>query len=112
MDPIFPMPVIVPEQLSLILLIISAVFVEKHYISRLAIVSNVFFLFQLLLPHWYEIPETLQIYLNVGVLFAFVALVSRVSETSLPSSFYRISRLLYGSLTIIAIFLYLSVVLF
>jgi len=106
------MPVLMPEPLSLVLLIVSALLVEKRYIGRLAITSNVFFLWQLFTPHWYELPEIFQLYLNIGLLFAIIALVSYVVKQSLPSGFYKFAKWLFGSLTVVAIIVYTFIFIF
>lgn len=90
----------------MVLLLVSAVFVETHYIGRLAMASNIFLLWQLLGAKWYNLPDFFQLYLNLGLIAAVIATVSYIFNQSLPAGFYNIGRVFFGSLSIIAIILY------
>ncbi len=106
MELLFDFPILFPSSLSILLLVLSALFVEKHYIGRLAIAANVFFAWELLAPHWVELPELVQFYLYLGLLFAVISILSYTSKKSLSTSFYETARILFGSITILLIILY------
>jgi hypothetical protein len=107
MEPLIMIPAFVPDVLGLLMLFVSAFLVETHYVGRLAMASNVFFTWQVLGPHWQKLPEPVQAYLNIGLLFAAVALVSYAFKRSLSTQFYNIGRLLFGALSVIVLFVYL-----
>ena len=95
--------ILFPELPSLILLAVSAFFVEKFYLSRLTMVANAFLLWQVFVPKWTFLEYYLQIYVYFSILFAGLALVSYIRKNSLSEIFYKISYPLYSSKTVLGL---------
>ena len=106
MEPLVQMPILVPSILSLVLIFVSAFFIEKHYLARLALAGNVFFLWELLFPYWQQLPGLAQIYLNAGLVLAVLAIASRLINFHLPTEFYKYARILFGSISVLLVVLY------
>jgi len=107
MDPIINIPQVISNVgIVIIFLLISALFVEVHYIGRISLATNVFLLWQLLGPFWYSLPNFFQAYMNLGLILAIIAIISYIFEQSLPAGFYNIGRLFFGSFTVLGIVLY------
>jgi len=110
MNPIIEIPIVVPSTLSIILLFVSAFFVEIHYVGRLAMASNIFLAWQLLGGMWYELPELVQMYLNVGLIMAALVLFSYISKTPIPTVVYKMGRLFFGAISVILVLIYVFLV--
>ena len=93
---------------SLVGLVLTGL-IEKHYVGRLAIIANIFFLWQVLLPK--NPTETAIIfYLNASIFFLVMALYSFLSGLipilkgqSLSTLFYKLSNTFYSSKTVLGI---------
>ena len=75
----------------------------QGHIGRLGLAANAFFLWQIFFTKWLLLPELFQWYLNLGTIFAIVGVGSYLLRESLPTIFYRIALVLYGSISIIVI---------
>jgi len=74
---------------------------RQGHIGRVGIAINAFSLWQLFYRSWTVLPELVQWYLNLGTIFALVAVLSYLARESLPTEFYSLAFLLYGSLSIV-----------
>jgi len=110
MEPLIQIPVMVSDVFAIIMLLISAFFVEKYYIGRIAMAGNIFFAWQLLGNLWYQLPEILQGYLNFGLIIAVAAVGSYIFKYPLPTPFYRIGKLFFGSVSVLIIIFYVFAV--
>ena len=75
----------------------------QGHIGRLGIAANAFFLWQIFFTKWLLLPELFQWYLNLGTLFGIVGVGSYILRESLPTIFYRVALILYGSVSILLI---------
>jgi len=96
--------VLIPEVLSyiaLILLVVGGIaeFRQGH-IGRIGIAANAFLLWQIFFPLWESLPNLFQWYLNIGTIVGIVALASYMVKLRLPTEFYQISFLGYGSFSV------------
>ena len=98
--------VFLPKQVSFLALIILFVAgiaeFRQGYIGRVAIAGNAFLLWQIFFPYWTLLPQWFQGYLDLGSIAGTIAIVSYLARESLPTEFYELSYLLYGSLSILA----------
>ena len=115
--------VLIPKIISFLalagLILYSLVEYRQGHIGRLGIAGNAFLLWQIFFPIWATLPNWFQWYLNLGTIFAIIAissyLLKNLFRTSLPTEFYQIAYYLYGSLSIIialVIAIYLKIPLF
>jgi len=74
---------------------------RQGHIGRLGIAANAFLLWQIFFNVFTQLPIWFQWYLNIGTLFAIIAIPSYLFKFSLPKEFYQISFILYGSFSII-----------
>lgn len=89
--------------LGLILLIFAAIAeARQHYIGRIAIAANAFLLLQIFFSYWNVLPDWFRIYLDVGSIIGVIAILFYLAKESLPTKFYQISFILYGSLSVLA----------
>jgi hypothetical protein len=92
-----PELVLIPEGFSILvmvgLLLAGIVEHRQGHIGRIGVALNAFLLWQVFYTRWAGLPEWFQWYLNVGTLFAIVAVASYLSGESLPSEFYSIAYL-------------------
>jgi len=105
--------VFVPKALSLLILaglVIAGIVELRHgaWIGRPALAANAFFLWQIFFPFWVTLPGIVQIYLNIGTIIAAIALGSYFLGRSLPSEFYQITFLGYGSISVIFAIFYVT----
>jgi hypothetical protein len=73
---------------------------RSGHIGRVGIFVNVVMLWQIFYAGWSTFPLPLQVYLNLGTVVAIVAAISYIKLVRLPSIFYSVARILYGSLTV------------
>ena len=93
-----PVPII-----ALALLFVAGIAESRQgYIGRIAIAGNAFLLWQIFFTYWNQLPQWFQGYLDAGSIAGTIAVVSYLARESLPSEFYELSYLLYGSLSILA----------
>ena len=102
--------VFIPKILSYLVLIGLVLMGIKEFrqghIGRLGIATNAFLLWQIFYGDWTNLPNWFQWYLNLGTIFAIIAIPSYLLKVSLPKEFYQIAFIGYGSFSvIIAIFL-------
>ncbi|MEM2939306.1 MAG: hypothetical protein QXU95_03410 [Candidatus Bathyarchaeia archaeon] len=104
--------VILPESFSFLailgLFLTAIMEIRQGHIGRIDIALNVFLLWQIYYPKWAMLSELFQWYLNISTPFAIVAILSYLIEESLPTEFYRFALILYGSLTILFIIIFLD----
>jgi|SRR5664280_2138322 hypothetical protein len=97
--------VFLPAWFSIIAMIILLVagFAEyrQGYIGRVAIFGNAMLLWQVFFASWDKLPDFFQWYLNIGTAVAVIAIVSYVTRQSLPSEFYTICYVAYGSISVL-----------
>lgn len=97
------LPPLVSVGALILLLIYGYIEMRKQYIGRIAMVANVFLLWQIFYNNFQQLPSALQWYLNIGSILAIVGLITYLSRSSLPSGFYRIGFLLYGSISVLIV---------
>jgi hypothetical protein len=91
------------------MLAIFAFFVEKRYLSRLVIPANAFLLWQVFVPVWKSLPDYLQIYVYLSILFTGLAIVSYIRKFPLSKIFYQTSYALYSSKTVLGLWVGISI---
>lgn len=74
---------------------------RQGHIGRLGIAGNAFLLWQVFFGVWDKLPDYFQWYLNVGTLVAVIALASYVLKERLPTEFYQVCYLAYGSFSVL-----------
>ena len=98
---------VIPASVGIILLIGLLVtgFAQfrKGYIGRIGIFSNGLIIGETLCPHWSLIPDWAQIYVYLALIFGIIALISYIFKKSLPTIFYEICFIAFGSVSIIII---------
>ena len=99
--------ILMPKSISFIalvlLLIASIAELRKHHIGRVALAANVFLLWQIFYSTFQQLPGVFQWYLDLGSVVAVVGLFTYLTRSSLPSKFYNITMVLYGSLSVVAV---------
>ena len=105
--------IFIPKAVSFIIIILLVLMgikeLRQGHIGRLGIVANAFLLWQIFYEDWAMLPDGFQWYLNLGTIFAIIAIPSYLLKVSLPKEFYQIAFIGYGSLSlIIAIVIYVS----
>lgn len=97
--------VFVPKGISFLgligLLVAGIMEFRQGHIGRLGIAANVFFLWQIFFPVWLMLPGWFQFYLNLGTIATIVAIPSYLFRFSLPTQFYQIAFIGYGSISVI-----------
>jgi len=105
-----PELVVLPKEISFLAMIplLLACIAERRqeHIGRIGIASNAFFLWQIFYPIWVTLPEWFQIYLNIGTIFALIAIASYLLKIRLPSEYYSIAYILYGSFSVLIVIVY------
>jgi len=96
-------PWMIPELIVLPKLLVGIAELRRRYVSRIGIASNAFFLWQIFYSRWTTLPEWLQIYLNLGTIFAMIAIASYLLKIRLPSEYYSIAYILYGSFSVLIV---------
>jgi len=76
---------------------------RQGHIGRVEIVASVFLLSQIVVPNWSVAPTIIQWLTNIGVPVAVIAGLSYLFKESLPTEFYELAYLLFGSLTILVV---------
>jgi carbon starvation protein CstA len=91
--------------IALLAVVIVGILVEyrQHHIARPAIFGNAILLWQVFFGKWDQLPDWLQIYLNVGTVVGVVALLSYLLKARLPNGFYKLAFYAYGSLTVLVL---------
>jgi len=79
---------------------------RQGHVSRPAMVGNAFLLWQILYGDWNLLPDWLQLYLNIGTIVAAAALGSYLLRASLPSEFYVVGYLFYGSVSVLIVIMW------
>jgi hypothetical protein len=97
------LPPLIATGALILLLLYGYIEIRKHHIGRISMVANVFLLWQVFYNNFALLPGFLQWYLNVGSILAVIGLLTYLSRSSLPSGFYKITFLLYGSLPVLII---------
>ena len=99
--------ILLPPLISLgamvLLMILGYAEVRRTYIGRVAMVANVLLLWQVFYSKFPQLPGYLQWYLNIGSILAGIGLLTYLSRSSLPSEFYRVTFLLYGSFSVLLV---------
>lgn len=106
--------VFVPKIISyigLVILVVAGIaeFRQGH-IGRIGIAANAFLLWQIFFPIWTNLPILLQWYLNIGTIFAIIALVAYIIKIRLPTEYYQIAFIGYGSFSVILAIAYLFII--
>jgi hypothetical protein len=92
--------------LGILVLVITGIMeLRQGHIGRIGIACNAFLLWQIFYAKWVLLPELMQWYLNLGTIFAIIALVSYFLGESLPAGFYSLAFVLYGSISLIVVIL-------
>ena len=102
--------IFMPETVSFLLIVGLMVggLVEyrQGHVSRPAMVGNAFLLWQIFYGDWNLLPDLLQLYLNIGTIVASAALGSYLLRASLPSEFYVVGYLFYGSVSVLVVIMW------
>ena len=105
-----PSLVFVPRSISFlgIIILMVGVVVEfrKGHVGRIGILGNAFLLWQIFFGVWDMLPEYFQWYLNIGTLVAIIAVISYLLKEKLPSEFYDLCFVAYGSLSILFVIIF------
>lgn len=97
----------VPLQATIAALGLAAVQqLRQGHIGRVGIVSAGAVVVGTAYPIWSQLTEIWRVYALVAVPFAFVAGISYLTKTSLPTEFYKIALLLYGGIPVILVLVY------
>lgn len=82
-------------------LVIGAIVeIRQGHIGRPMIAVNALLLWQLFYGTWGDLPTWLQAYLNGGTILGGLALISYATKVSLPTEFYKLAFLAYGSISV------------
>jgi len=105
--------VFLPKSISMLAIIVliftGIVEFRQGHIGRVGIFANAFLLWQIFYSSWQILPNWFQLYLDVGTAVGIVALLAYLAKEKLPTEFYQISFILYGSFSVIlAIFVGLN----
>lgn len=103
MSSLILLPPLVSVGALILLLIYGYIEMRQQYIGRIAMVANVFLLWQIFYNNFQQLPGALQWYLDIGSVIAIVGLITYLSRSSLPTGFYRIGFLFYGSISILVV---------
>jgi len=76
---------------------------RQGHIGRIGIALNAFLLWQIFYASWDLLPSWFQWYLNLGTIFASISIISYVIRESLPTEFYKMASIFYGSLSIVLV---------
>lgn len=95
------LPQPVPLVALVVILVAGIAEFRQGYVGRPAIAANAFFLWQIFYSSWSLLPVWFQGYLDLGTVFAVIAILSYLMSESLPSEFYQLSFILYGSFSIL-----------
>src|SRR5437867_8604492 len=88
--------------IGLIIVLISAIGeMRRGYMGRIGIATNAFLLWQIFFNYWNSLPELYQWYLNFGTVAAVIAIFTYLTKISLPTEFYELSLIFYGSLSVL-----------
>jgi len=118
---LFPSSLILDIPRGIFLIGLIGVFVagiaefRKGHIGRPAIFVNAILLWQIFFSIWANLPNWMQLYLNGGSIAGLIAIIAYFPKWKLPTKFYKICFILYGSISIIvviAISIYLKIPLF
>jgi hypothetical protein len=74
---------------------------RQGYIGRVAIFANAILLWQLFFSVFGILPIWFQWYLNVGSIVGLIAIIAYFPKWKLPTEFYQICFVLYGSVSVI-----------
>ena len=102
--------IILPKVISYIalvgLLIAGIAEFRQSYIGRVGIFVNSLLLWQIFYSIFSTLPFWFQIYLNAGTIVGVIALLFYLALESLPTWFYQVAFLAYGSISILIILLF------
>lgn len=102
---IFNIPAGIPLLIIISLFIAGIAEFRQGHIGRVSIFLNAILLWEIFYNSWTILPDLIRYYLNLGSIFGAVAILTYLPKISLPTEFYKISFVLYGSLSlIVAIF--------
>lgn len=76
---------------------------RQSFIGRVGIFLNSLLLWQIFYNSFYSLPSWFQWYLNIGTIAGIIALVAYIIGQSLPTEFYQICFIAYGSFSILII---------
>ena len=97
--------IFIPKVISLLaiagLVLFGIAEFRRGHIGRIAIAGNAFLLWQIFFSSWNALPNWFQWYLNIGTIFAIIAIPSYLFKESLPKEFYQVAFVLYGSVSVI-----------
>ncbi|MHA1874288.1 MAG: hypothetical protein ACTSVB_09245 [Candidatus Heimdallarchaeaceae archaeon] len=80
----------------------------KGFTGRSALVANTVSIFTAGAINWQILPTWFQMYALIGILFGVIAFATYITNTSLPTIFYKITFYAYNSIFAIIICLWLS----
>ena len=107
MNSLFPSFLIFNFPAGISILVILGLFVaglseiRQGHIGRVSIFLNAILLWEIFYNSWNILPTLFQFYLNLGTFMGAVAIFTYIPNKSLPSIFYKISFVLFGSLSLI-----------
>lgn len=76
---------------GLIMGLLVAWFLEKHYIGRWGVLPNVFGVYVLLSPYWLNIHEYIKWWIYIGFILGIIALLYVLNKKSSPPILYDLS---------------------
>jgi hypothetical protein len=101
--------ILLPKSVSyialILLLIAGVVEIRQGHIGRVGIFLNSMLLWQIFYEPFQTLPLWFQWYLNIGTILGVLALIAYFLHESLPTEFYQISFIAYGSISILVILL-------
>ncbi|MDP2750274.1 MAG: hypothetical protein Q8O89_05580 [Nanoarchaeota archaeon] len=99
--------IILPKAISyivlIVLLIAGIVEFRQGHIGRIGIFLNSILLWQIFYPTFNTLPSWFQWYLNIGTVIGVIALLAYFSRQSLPTIFYQVCFMGYGSISILIV---------
>ena len=88
----------------LVMLLAAGIYEFRHsYIGRIGIFVNSLILWQIFFPAFNTLHPLFQWYLNIGTIIGIIAILSYLLKEKLPTEFYQVCFILYGSISIIII---------
>ena len=92
--------------IALLALLAAGIYEFRHsHIGRVGIFANSMLLWQIFYDTFYTSPMWFQGYLNIGTIIGLIALGAYLVGQSLPTKFYQICFIAYGSISVIFIIL-------
>ncbi|MFA5868739.1 MAG: C39 family peptidase [Candidatus Bathyarchaeia archaeon] len=96
------------QNLDVMVLLLIGVLVETHYVSRISMFSNCIAL--IIYVTKYELGSlVIGVYVILGLVLGIVGLISYAVDESLPQEYYAITFILYNSLLVGVIMIFISI---